>query len=296
MLIWTILILLGIAHEDEKCPPFPMMERMASQGQLTHEMEECLQRDVPNAMMAENQAWVLWLGQWRGGATREARDARARTLLKTSALPDRALWVGQIAANDSPVLAAEALDRAESMALQWDRLSHRIEQLHILFGLRAKLAPDTGALQWARTWVSLGVTGPYLDEALAACRKIADETACQEPIETNLLALGPTDHWMACKNSAHLWSQRVGKRAYSTERDCLLHAAYLMKPGAERDKTIRWALILAQSRDEPHLTGAAMRLFAPTLLNDRNAILVAAEFHRKHGDKAGAQWWSKQAK
>ena len=117
MLIWMILILLGIAHEEEgACDPFPMMERKAATGGLTHEIEECLQRKVENPLVAENQRWVLWIGRWRAGGSIAGRNKQARALLETSQLPDRALWLAQTVAKDDPKLALEALERAEAIA------------------------------------------------------------------------------------------------------------------------------------------------------------------------------------
>ena len=296
MLIWMILILLGIAHEEEgACDPFPMMERKAATGGLTHEIEECLQRKVESPLVAENQRWVLWIGRWRAGGSIADRNKQARALLKTSQLPDRALWLAQTVAKDDPKLALEALERAEALAHKWTRFSRRIEQLHVLFSLKTTLSPESAPIRWSQLWVSMGIAGPYLQEALAACTKVADEKTCRSPRDPSFLTPGKHDNWKACSNSLHLWNQRFGKRAYSTERDCLIHAAYFMEPGEAKERMIRWALLLALSRDEAHVTSAAMRLFAPSLRVDPKAILVAADFHRKQGDKAGAQWWESQA-
>ena len=59
--------------------------------------------------------------------------------------------------------------------------------------------------------------------------------------------------------------QRIGQRAYSTQRDCVIQAAALAKPGAGRDELVRLAVLLALSQDEPHVTGATLRLFAPLI-------------------------------
>ena len=56
MLIWMILILLGIAHDDkETCEPFPMMERKATLGKLTPEIEACLKRDFDNPLFISSK-------------------------------------------------------------------------------------------------------------------------------------------------------------------------------------------------------------------------------------------------
>lgn len=297
MLIWTILILLGIAHDSKtECMPFPALERMASLGQLTVQQEHCLERPSTHPMMLENQAWVLWLSRWRRTQDVQQRDKQARALLQNGQVPDRALWAAGLLAKEAPTLALEALDRAESMAHQWTRLSYRLEQMQTLFTLRTTLEPKQAPIRWAQTWVGMGVTGAFLDAAQIACRQVADASVCQTPLKTSLLSLPPVGQWRACQNEMHLWLQRLGKRAYSTERDCLIHAAYLMDSGPEKLNMMRWALILSMSRDEHYVTGAAMRLFAPTLLTDRNTILTAASFHRKQGDDAGAAWWETQAK
>jgi len=297
MLLWMILILLGMAHENEDgCPPFPHMERLAAQGRLTPAMEVCLEQEAPMPIVAENMAWVLWLGRWRSSKNLKERDAVARQLLEKSLLPDRALWAAGLLIEENPKLASEALDRTESLALKWKRISQRLDQLQVLFRLRHQVSPEDTAVRWAQSWTGIGVTGPYLDEALKACKAVAKEETCLTPLETNWLTLEAPDHWMACQNTLHLWTQRMGQRAYSTERDCLIQAAHQMPKGKEKDSAIRLALLLAMSREEPHVTGSAMRLFAPTLKTDPKAILVAAEFHRKYGDEAGARWWQGEGK
>ena len=296
MLIWTLLILLGIAHETETgCAPFPHLERIALAGKLTHHMMECLEAEAPNAVVKENKAWVLWVGRWRGGQSAALRDKGARALLKTSVLPDRSLWAAGLLIEENPALAREALIQAESQALSWGRLSYRLDQLQELFRLRIKLDPQE-SVRWAQSWRGLGVVGPYLDEAVKACETVASAEICGEAIATPWLGLSEGEHWKACKNVTHLWTQRMGQRAYSTQRDCVIQAAALAKAGAGRDHLVRLALLLAHSRDEPHVTGAAMRLFAPLLQSQQKTIFLAAEFHRKHGDTAGAQWWENQEK
>jgi hypothetical protein len=269
---------------------------MAVLGQLTVDQEVCLQREVPHAGMRENQAWVLWLARWRRTQDTALRDQGAVELLATAQVPDRVLWVAELLLKENPTLAEQALERAESMALQWSRLSTRIEQLQKVFQLRSQLEPKETPIRWAQTWNAMGVTGPYLDTALTACRAVASEEVCLQSRETTFLSLGKTGDFQACQNVTHLWVQRMGKRAYSTERDCLIHVAYLMPEGPEKHHLMQWALILSMSRDEHYVTGAAMRLLAPSVLSDRNTILTAVDFHRKQGDKAGAAWWESRLK
>jgi len=133
---------------------------MAELGQLTVEQEECLQRDLPHAGMQENQAWVLWLARWRRTKDTTIRDQGAAALLASSQLPDRALWVAELLLKDNPTLAGQALETAESMALNWSRLSTRIEQMQKVFQLRQQLEPKETAVRWAQTWRAIGVTGP----------------------------------------------------------------------------------------------------------------------------------------
>ena len=296
MLIWTILILLGIAHDSEEgCPPFPHMERAALLGKLTPHMMECLRAEGPSPLATENKAWVRWIGVWRAGQEPAQRDRAARTLLATSVLPDRSLWAAKHLLKDNPDLAREALIQAESQALSWTRLSYRIEQLQAVFRLRVQLDPQE-SVRWAQSWRGAGVTGPYLKEAMHACQAVSSVEECSKPINTPWLQMGEVEHWKACRNTTHLWTQRMGQSAYSTQRDCVIHAAVLAKPGPGRDDLVRLALLLSMSRDEPHVTGAAMRLFAPLIKSEQKTILLAADFHRKHGDKAGAEWWENQEK
>ena len=296
MLIWTLLILLGMAHDDETaCAPFPHLERAALLGQLTPHMVECLEAASPSPGVKENKDWVLWVGRWRGGQPAAKRDEGARALLKTSVLPDRSLWAAGLLMDENPALAREALIQAESQAQLWGRLSYRIDQLQAVFRLRVKLEPQE-AIRWAQSWRGMGVTGPYLDEAVKVCESVASVETCAQSRATPWLTLNAPEHWKACENVTHLWMQRMGQRAYSTQRDCVIQAAALAKPGAGRDELVRLAVLLALSRDEPHVTGATLRLFAPLIQSDPQTILLAAEFHRKHGDAAGAQWWQTQEK
>jgi len=297
--MWMILLLtlMGNAHDEaETCPPFPAMEKFAAIGQMSRHHEACLQRDFPSPEMRENQAWVLWLGRWKASKNRQQRDKRVSELIATSRVPDRLLWSAELLFEEVPELAKEAISRAESQVLRWRRLSYRLEQVQVLFRLKTKLEPELGAVQWVQSLRGLGVTGDFLVEAESACLTVSNAEECNKEMRTEWLTLPEERNWRACSNSAHLTVQRFGKRAYSTERDCMIHAASLAVAPGDQQSLAYWALALSMSRDEHYVTGAALRLLSAVLLTDRDSILMAAAFYRKQGDEAGAHWWEQHLK
>lgn len=297
--MWMILLLtlMGNAHDDaQSCPPFPAMEKFAALGQMSAHHEACLQRVFPSPAMRENQAWVLWLGRWKASTDIQQRNQRATELIDASEVPDRLLWSAELLADDAPELAKKSIRRAESLVLRWTRLSYRLEQLQTLFRLKSKLEPQSAPVQWVQSLRDLGVTGEFLTEAETACRTVATAETCMKRKATGWLSLPASGSWSACSNTIHLTVQRFGKRAYSTERDCVIHAASHATTPEDQKRLAHWALTLSMSREEHYVTGAALRLLAPTLLTDRDSILIAAAFHRKQGDEAGARWWEQHLK
>ena len=292
-----LLTLMAHAHEDETtCPPFPAIEKFAALGQMSAHHEVCLTRSFPSPEMTENQAWVLWLGRWKSTKNIGQRDAQAKRLIAASQVPDRLLWSANLLIEDAPSLAKDAIARAETQVLRWSRLSQRVEQIQVLFRLKTRLDPDLAPIQWVQSLRNLGVTGAYLVEAESACLAVSDAETCGKELATGWLTLDSKSSWRACSNSTHLIVQRMGKRAYSTERDCMIRVASLATEPKEKMMLAHWALALSMSREEHYVTGAALRLLAPVLLTDRASILTAAAFYRKQGDEAGARWWEQHLK
>ena len=205
-----LLTLTARAHDDgTACPPFPAIEKFAALGQMSSHHEACLTRAFPSLEMTENQAWVLWLGRWKSTQNTRQRDVQAQQLIAASQVPDRLLWSATLLAEEAPDLAKQAIARAETQVLRWSRLSHRLQQIQVLFRLKTRLDPEHAPIQWVQSLRNLGVTGAYLVEAETACLAVADADTCGKEVETGWLALDANSSWNACSNTAHLTVQRM---------------------------------------------------------------------------------------
>jgi len=75
----------------------------------------------------------------------------------------------------------------------------------------------------------------------------------------------------------------------------MIAAAYLSETGPGRSVGVRLAILLSMGREEPHVTGAVLRLFEVEVSAEPELVKMAADFHREQGDVLGAVWWEARA-
>jgi len=292
LLLWILLTLIATAHEPSGCPGFRLLERSATAGNLSEFQEECLQVLARDSAHSQAVQWVLWRGRWLRDGDLQARDATARALIATAKSPDRTLQAAEWLVEDSPEIATLAFARTEVLSVQWKRLSLRLEHLHRLYQLGARLDPEQGPVRWSQSLTAMGATGEMLQMARKRCEVVASAEVCQKPNAAHSALVNQGLDWKACGNLGHLWLQGLSGSAYVTERDCLVQMVSRLEntPGYRFGAYL--AVSLALSRDEDSVSSVALRILAPAIKEDPLMISIAEGIHKKHRDNAGFLWWS----
>lgn len=201
-----------------------------------------------------------------------------------SANADDALTVAELLAPHDPEVAAVAAARARAEAASWEGPQERATQAARLLEVEARLDPER-AQAWARGLMALGIVGPPLDRARAACPD------CTEPA-LDLSAPRPpdADDLVACKDLARLWTVAYSGGAYGTERDCLVRATEVLD-GDARASAARLALILALGHRDRQAALIVAHRVAEVLPGDPAVAARVASLHAALGDPTGAARW-----
>jgi len=272
----------ALAHDPSGCPPLTALHAAAERGALPPPLRRCAEADA-------DARGIVVLDDLLVGDAPDL-DARARAWFAEVDRPEDALIAAERARD--PALATEAIARATSLSPRWIHPGERALGLVRLGAARARIDP-TASVRWAQEVAWLGVVGPPLETARAACLVVADPATCARPVapEVPPADLPTADDLVPCKDLGRLWTRALGETVYGSERDCVVRALDGLDGQARVVAGRLVVMLAARHRDREAGLVAVHRVLA-LLPDDPVARSTAAAWHAELGDPIGATTWA----
>ena len=296
LLLGIALVALGVGIDvdhSETCPPPGSLLERASKGRLTKFQIACLDDNDYVSPRGREKRWVLWhFAHAALGPTPEVL-AELRRLLPVATEADMVLRAAEVLADAQPDAAAEAAARGWVLSTAWQGPGTRADRLARLSAVEARLDPERGPIRHVGVLRGLGIVGPTLEAAHAACVAVDGGSACERALPAPAPAPLPpdADELLPCANLGRVWVRARWGDTYASDRECVARLVDALGPGSARATAARLAVLLAARHPEGELEPVIAEHVRHALPGDEGLRARAASAHEALGDPAGAAAW-----